>query len=91
MTYSPCCEQPASAAFASRAVEAALGWLRRRRAARRQRLVLAALLEMDPSRLEDLGICHQDVIEAIANPRRRPGELFAQRRSQRSEAWLRPE
>lgn len=48
----------------------------RRYAARRaRRLALRTLLEMDPWRLDDLGIDRQDVVAALTHPRRSSDEM----------------
>jgi len=40
-------------------------WIARMRAARQRHLALATLMELDQSRLDDLGLCHADVREAM--------------------------
>jgi uncharacterized protein YjiS (DUF1127 family) len=42
-------------------------WLAKAQAARTRRVALAALLELDHSRLNDLGISREDVVQAIRN------------------------
>lgn len=91
MTYSLFGERSAAAAFLHEPARVTLAWLRRRFAARKQRMVLNSLLEMDAHRLDDLGISRSDVLEALDIPHRRPGLQFHGRRSQRSHAWVRPE
>jgi uncharacterized protein YjiS (DUF1127 family) len=54
---------------------------------RRQRLALADLLTMSPARLDDLGITHQDVLEAV-RARRSAGQHLARRQAERADAAL---
>lgn len=89
MSYSLSGERSAVPALLHALLRSILASLARRRTARKQRMVLSALLEMDPARLDDLGICHLDVAEAIRTPQRQPGELLARRRSSRAQAWVR--
>ena len=51
------------------------------RAARARRTALAALLELDSDRLDDLGINRQDVMEALASKSSRPGAALSAARS----------
>jgi uncharacterized protein YjiS (DUF1127 family) len=60
--------------------------VRSHRARRAQRLALASLLEMDPSRLDDLGINAQDVAEALSAPPPFGARLEA-RRAMRAARW----
>jgi uncharacterized protein YjiS (DUF1127 family) len=61
-------------------------WLAKVHSARARRIALSTLLEMEDHRLDDLGLCRQDIIEAFRNPDRGAGEL-ARRRTVRAKAW----
>jgi uncharacterized protein YjiS (DUF1127 family) len=54
-------------------------------ARRRQRIALASLMEMDASRLDDLGIDAQDIAEAAVSAS--AGPALEARRSRRASAW----
>src|SRR5690349_8660740 len=56
---------------------------------RAQRIALAQLMTMDPSRLDDLGINQQDVIEALS-ARKPDAPSLADRRDARIAASLKP-
>ena len=59
------------------------------RTERVQRLALSSLLELDPHRLDDLGINRGDLIDAVhAEPR--PTRLLAERRARRIDRYLHP-
>lgn len=59
--------------------------LRSRQARRAQRLALRTLIEMDASRLDDLGINVQDIRDAINAPH--AGATLADRRAARASNW----
>jgi uncharacterized protein YjiS (DUF1127 family) len=65
MAYSLAGERPNIAAWPSVLIAAVLRRVARAAKARRQRLALAALLEMDDSRLWDLGISRSDLSRAL--------------------------
>ncbi|KKB11624.1 hypothetical protein VE25_11580 [Devosia geojensis] len=71
--------------FVSRAVEAVVEAVRALHARRTQRLALAALIEMDPGRLDDLGITVQDVQDAMQAPQ--AGRHLEARRTVRANTW----
>jgi len=60
--------------------------VRTARARRAQRIALASLLEMDASRLDDLGIDAQDVVEALSAPPP-AGRRLETRRAERAVNW----
>ena len=78
-------ERPVAAAPSLHPVRALFAWISRIRAGRAQRLALKDLLEMDPHRLEDLGINRGDLFDALA-AQRRPTDLLAERRRARTGA-----
>ena len=53
-----------TSAFFEQAFEALVVHLRTHRARRNQRLALRTLLELDPTRLADLGISPSDILDA---------------------------
>ena len=57
-------ERPHAAAMPASPLAAFARWVAKARAARTRRTALAALLELDHSRLNDLGIDRQDVLDA---------------------------
>lgn len=48
-------------------------WIVKAQAARTRRVALSGLLDLDHSRLSDLGISRQDVVDALARKDSRPG------------------
>jgi uncharacterized protein YjiS (DUF1127 family) len=72
--------------FAGGAFSALIGGLRTLHARRAQRLAVAALLEMDPSRLDDLGVNALDIREALSAPLP-TGSRLAARRNARAMSW----
>jgi uncharacterized protein YjiS (DUF1127 family) len=58
-------ERPSAAAMPVSPFAAFTRWLAKAQAKRARRTALAALLELDHGRLNDLGIDRQDVIEAM--------------------------
>jgi uncharacterized protein YjiS (DUF1127 family) len=56
---------------------------------REQRIALATLLELEDTRLEDLGITRFDVIEAVRDHVRQGDGALAKRRAHNAQAWLR--
>jgi uncharacterized protein YjiS (DUF1127 family) len=67
MAYSLSGERPIAAAWPSRVLGSMLHWAMRAGKARRQRVALSALLEMDEYRLWDLGISRDDLTHALRN------------------------
>jgi uncharacterized protein YjiS (DUF1127 family) len=88
MTFISAGERPASAAAPGRFLFGLWHRFAQARSERRQRLALRALLQFDPHRLEDLGLCRQDVLDALARPHGHPTGLAAHR-ARRARAWLR--
>lgn len=76
-------ERPVAAAPSFHPVRALIAWAARVRTGHAQRLALKDLLELDPHRLEDLGINRGDLFDALATPRR-PTDLLAARRRART-------
>jgi uncharacterized protein YjiS (DUF1127 family) len=72
--------------FPVRALQALVRGFRTLQARRARRLVLATMLEMDPGRLDDLGIDVQDIREALATPQPVGARLEA-RRTARALRW----
>jgi hypothetical protein len=66
------------------------GWFRRLREARRRRLALMNLLGLEPARLDDLGLCRNDIIAALAVRTARPGAMLSERRRRRALGWRGP-
>ena len=58
-------ERPHAAAMPASPFAVFARWVAKAQAARTRRTALAALLELDHSRLNDLGIDRQDVVEAM--------------------------
>lgn len=58
-------ERPHAAAMPANPVSVFAAWFAKARAARARRIALAALLELDHCRLNDLGINRQDVLDAM--------------------------
>ncbi|GLQ52936.1 hypothetical protein [Devosia nitrariae] len=81
MAYLLSSERPAAAAMPLRQTNLLARWFAAFRAARTRKLALASLLEMDESRLRDLGIQRQDVLEAVANSRLSLGQVLSTARA----------
>jgi uncharacterized protein YjiS (DUF1127 family) len=75
-----------NASFVSSAFIALIGAVRTLQARRTQKRAYAELLEMDPGRLDDLGITVSDVREALGAPLSASSSLEA-RRSARARNW----
>lgn len=58
-------ERPSAAAMPVNAFAVFARWVAKAQAVRTRRTALAALLELDHGRLNDLGIDRQDVVEAM--------------------------
>jgi uncharacterized protein YjiS (DUF1127 family) len=71
--------------FFEQAFERIAAFAREQHARRRQRIALASLMEMDASRLDDLGIDAHDVAEAATSPA--AGRELEVRRAHRASAW----
>lgn len=71
------------ASFFETAFQAIVTGVRKRRARRAHRIALAALMQMDAVRLDDLGLEAADLIEALSGREPGPGFL-ARRRAERA-------
>lgn len=76
-------ERPAAAPAFSNPLRFLAALLAKHRAERAQRLALQSLLELDPHRLDDLGINRGDLFDAMRTPRR-PTDLLTSRRRMRT-------
>lgn len=75
-----------TASFLASAFEAIGGHVRVARARRAQRIALVTLMDMDASRLDDLGLNAQDVIDALSAPP--PAvRVLESRRARNAAAW----
>ena len=88
MAYLLSGEQPIAAAVPVHPLRAVFRWLAEIRAARVRRTALLSLLELDKSRLEDLGVNRHDLFEALHDRSRNPGETLSQQRARSSSHWL---
>lgn len=75
-----------TASFFEDAFERISAFARDYHARRAQRIALLALMDMDASRLDDLGLNPQDVVDALGAPPP-AARVLESRRSQRSGAW----
>jgi uncharacterized protein YjiS (DUF1127 family) len=75
-----------TASFFSAAFEAVATQVRTARAHRAQRIALLTLMDMDASRLDDLGLNAQDVIDALAAPPP-AARVLDGRRARRAATW----
>ena len=81
MAYLLSSERPAAAAMPLRQTNLLTRWFAAFRAARTRKLALSSLLDMDESRLRDLGINRQDVLEAATNSRVSLGQVLSRARA----------
>jgi uncharacterized protein YjiS (DUF1127 family) len=82
MAYSSLNERPLVVAGAfARPLSALSRWFAAAQATRARRQALAALLDLDAARLQDLGISRKDVLEASLNAHRPPGRQLAAARA----------
>ncbi|HEY4201054.1 MAG TPA: hypothetical protein VGM83_10875 [Devosiaceae bacterium] len=88
MAYLLSGERPAVAATTSHPLGMIMRWFAKARAARRQRLAFATLLELEDYRLDDLGLVRRDIFEALENPAR-GGGVLVRYRAHRAHAWHR--
>ncbi|HEV7276919.1 MAG TPA: hypothetical protein VGN80_11580 [Devosiaceae bacterium] len=88
MAYLLSSERPTAAARPVHPLRALFRWLGELRAERARRLALLSLLELDNSRLDDLGIDRQDLFDALHDRSRNTGEKLSQRRARSSSHWL---
>ena len=80
MAFSLASDRPVSTVVARSWFSGTLAWLVQINAGRARRTSLTALLDLDQSRLSDLGICRDDVVEALRHPRTN-GRILAARRA----------
>jgi len=82
-------ERPSAAAASFNPVRLVAALFVRAQAERSQRLALKSLLDLDPHRLDDLGINRGDLFDAM-RAEHRPTHLLAQRRAIRTGDNLNP-
>lgn len=82
-------ERPLAAATSLNPVRFVAVLFTKVRAERAQRIALSSLLELDPHRLEDLGINRGDLFDAM-RAEQRPTRLLAERRAGRLDDHLNP-
>lgn len=83
-------ERPALAAAPSSLFAGLANWFAKARLARARRRTYASLLELEDSRLADLGITRTDLFEAMHSQSVRPGLKLAGRRAESARNWLIP-
>ena len=88
MAYLLSSERPTAAAVRLHPLRALFRWLAEIRAARARRMSLLSLLELDNSRLEDLGVDRHDLFEALHDKTRNPGMALSRQRARSSSHWL---
>lgn len=88
MAYLLSSERPVAAATSASFLSGFYGWVVSLRKTRAQRVALVNLLELDDTRLADLGIERSDIHAAIRNPQRSAGALLSARRATSAKAWL---
>jgi uncharacterized protein YjiS (DUF1127 family) len=82
-------ERPLAAATSSNPVRFVAAFFAKVRAERTQRIALQSLLELDPHRLDDLGINRGDLFDAM-RAEQRPTRVLAERRANRLDGYLNP-
>ena len=82
-------ERPHAAATSANPVRFVAVLLAKVRAERAQRIALSSLLELDPHRLDDLGINRGDLFDAM-HAQQHPTRLLAERRAGRLDDHLNP-
>lgn len=88
MAYLLSGERPSAAAVPANPLRALFRWLGDLHAARARRLALLSLLELENSRLNDLGVDRHDLFEALHDRSRNPGLELSRRRARSSSRWL---
>lgn len=88
MAYLLSSERPTAAAVRLHPLRALFRWLAEIRAARARRMALLSLLDLDNTRLQDLGVDRHDLLEALHDKTRNPGIALSQRRARSSSRWL---
>lgn len=89
MALSLSSERPAEAATASNLFAGVARWFATLRRTRKQRRALISLLDYDSAQLDDLGLCRQDLIEALGNSRHRAMQVLSAARAERTRRWYR--
>lgn len=84
MAFSLYSERPIVAAYPHGFFGSVQAWLANAAIARKRRTTLAALLELEDFRLDDLGITRSDVVMALRDPNRSAGRQLAFKRSVRA-------
>ena len=79
-------ERLGAAAASTSPLKAIVVWFAKFSAARSQRQALDSLLDLDGSRLDDLGISRGDLFDAL-RAEHRPTRLLAERRSFHAAGW----
>lgn len=87
MAFSLSSERPIVAATASNPLLGLAHWLKTARAARHKRQALTQLLEMDAVQLDDIGLCHQDILVAMQAPGR-AAHALSTARAMRARKWF---
>jgi uncharacterized protein YjiS (DUF1127 family) len=82
-------ERPLAAATSSNLIRLVAALFAKARSERAQRIALQSLLELEPHRLDDLGINRGDLFDAMRADQR-PTRLLAERRSGRIDDHLNP-
>lgn len=88
MAYLLSGEQPAAAAVPIRPLRALFRWLGEWRAEHARRVALKSLLELDSSRLDDLGVDRHDLFDALYDRSRNLGDRLSQQRARSASRWL---
>lgn len=88
MAYLLSSERPGAAAVPANPLRALFRWLAALRAERARRAALRSLLDLDSSRLDDLGINRHDLFEALHDHSQQIGERLTQSRARASSHWL---
>ena len=88
MAYLLSSERPAAAAVPVNPLRALFRWLGELRAKQARRTVLRSLLDLDNSRLDDLGINRHDLFEALHDRPQPFGEKLSRSRARSSNHWL---
>jgi uncharacterized protein YjiS (DUF1127 family) len=88
MAYLLSSERPAAAAVPVNPLRALFRWLGEQRVERARRSALRSLLDLDNSRLDDLGISRHDLFEALHDRSQPLGEKLSRSRARSSSHWL---
>ena len=88
MAYLLSSERPAAAAVSVNPLRTLFRWLGELRAEQARRTALRSLLDLDNSRLDDLGVDRHDLFEALRDHSRHPGEKLSRSRARSANHWL---